>query len=80
MHPAIGAAAGQLLAAAGCSILDRRALLVHNLVPSLDRAVASGKVSRPEADRWLAEQHRHATTGRFRAEIARILWVAATPR
>jgi len=90
-HPAIGAAAGRLLTAANCSIRDRveersRWTLdeferITNLEQSLDRAVAAGKASRREVQHWLAEQRERARADdfRFRAEIAKILWVATTP-
>lgn len=88
-HPAVGSALGDLLAAAGCSILDRveerswwtyeDLVCITNLEPSLDRAVASGVASRLEVTRWLVEQRRRAQANDFKAEIAKILWVANTP-
>jgi ubiquinone/menaquinone biosynthesis C-methylase UbiE len=88
-HPAIGSSVGGLLAAAGCSILDRveeRSWWtfsdferITNLEQSLDRAVTSGKACRSEVQQWLAEQRRRASVDDFCAEIAKILWVATTP-
>jgi hypothetical protein len=88
-HPAIGAAVGDLLAAANCSILDRveerswwtfdEFERITNLRQSLDRAVAMGSAPRQEVEYWLAEQQRRASAGEFHAEIAKILWVATTP-
>ena len=88
-HPSIGGAVGELLTAAGCVIRDRveeRSWwtfsdfeLITNLEPSLNRAVAAGVATRSEVDGWLAEQDQHAATHDFRAEMAKILWVATTP-
>jgi SAM-dependent methyltransferase len=86
-HPAIGSSIGDLLHAAACSILDRveeHSWWSHSdferiLQRSLDRAVASGHASRAAVQKWLAEQRRRATAGDFRAEITKILWVAAAP-
>jgi ubiquinone/menaquinone biosynthesis C-methylase UbiE len=88
-HPAIGPSVGGLLAAAGCSILDRveeRSWWtfrdferITNLEQSLDRAVMGGRAQRSDVRQWLAEQRRRASVNDFRAEIAKILWVATTP-
>ncbi len=88
-HPSIGEAVGELLTAAGCVIRDRveeRSWWtfsdferITNLEPSLNRAVAAGVATRSEIDGWLAEHHRRAANNDFRAEMAKILWVATTP-
>ena len=88
-HPEVGSAIGQLLASAGCTVLDRVEerswwtyddfVRLTNLERSLDRAVANGKASRAEADAWTAELRRREERGEFCAEIAKVLWVATTP-
>lgn len=88
-HPAIGSTLGDLLDAAGCAIVDRveeRSWWSFadferftNLEQSLDRAVFTGHAAPAEVDQWLSEQRRRAAAGGFRAEIAKILWVATTP-
>jgi SAM-dependent methyltransferase len=88
-HPSIGSSIGDLLRAAGCSVLDRveerswwtfsNFERITNLRRSLDRAVASGHASPSETQQWLAEQHRRAAAGNFHAEIAKIMWIASTP-
>ena len=88
-HPAIGSSVGGLLAAANCSLLDRveeRSWWtfsdferITNLEPSLERAATNGTASRVDVQQWLAEQRRRAAVDDFRAEIAKILWVAITP-
>lgn len=88
-HPSIGASVGALVAAKGCSILDRVEerswwsfedfQRITKLRSSLDRAVVSGWVTRRGVERWLAELHDHAGRGAFTAEMTKILWVARTP-
>lgn len=88
-HPAIGSSVGGLLAGANCSLLDRveeRSWWnfddfnrITNLQQSLDRAVAAGSAPKREIQHWLDEQRRRAAADNFRAEIAKILWVANTP-
>ena len=88
-NPGIGSDVGGLLASARCTVLDRVEerswwtyedfVYITNLGRSLDRAVASGKVSRADADGWTAELHRQAARGNFRAQANKILWVATTP-
>ncbi len=88
-HAEVGSAIGQLLASAGCTVLDRVEerswwtyddfLRLTNLERSLDRAVANGKASGAEADAWTAELRRREERGEFCAEIAKVLWVATTP-
>ena len=88
-HPAIGGVIGELLDASRCCLLDRveersvwdfsKFERITNIERSLDRAVLNGHVSRQDAHDWLDEQRQRATVGEFRAEIAKILWVATTP-
>jgi SAM-dependent methyltransferase len=88
-HPAVGFTVGGLIGAAGCEVLDRveerswwdfaAFERVTNPEQSLARAVARSAAPREEADRWLAEQKRRGEAGDFRAEIAKVLWVAVTP-
>lgn len=88
-HPSIGADVGDLLDAEGCLLVDRveeRSWWtlddferITNIQQTLDRAVARGHASPRETQAWLAEQRRQAAVGAFRAEIAKILWVATTP-
>jgi ubiquinone/menaquinone biosynthesis C-methylase UbiE len=85
-HPAIGRQLGVLLTAVGFSVVDRveerswwsfeEFERITNLQRSLDRAVAAGKVSGTYARGWIAEQRERAAAGGFRAEIAKVLWVA----
>jgi SAM-dependent methyltransferase len=88
-HPGIGAVVGDLMRAAGCSVLDRveerswwtfeEFERITNLGRSLVQAVARGQASRTAVERWLAEQRSRAAAGERRAEIAKLLWVATTP-
>ena len=88
-HPAIGSAVGDLLSAAGCSILDRveersswtlgEFERITNLNRALHRAVSKGHASRRDVDDWLALQQRRADADDFRSEMSKILWVASTP-
>jgi SAM-dependent methyltransferase len=88
-HPSIGAAVGDLLRAAGCDVVDRveerswwtfaDLVRITDLERSLDRAVANGQASDSITRHWLAEHRRRDAAGEFRAEIAKILWVATTP-
>jgi SAM-dependent methyltransferase len=87
-HPSIGGVIGDLLGASGCCVLDRveerswwefsKFERITNIERSLHRAVSSGHASRRDAHEWLNEQRRRAAIGDFRAEIAKILWVATT--
>lgn len=52
---------------------------ITNIERSLHRAVVNGHASRRDAHDWLDEQRQRAAVGDFRAEIAKILWVAKTP-
>lgn len=88
-HPSIGAAVGDLLASAGCSLRDRveerswwdfeAFKRVTTIDQALTRAVSSGLAFRSTVDAWLAEQQRRAAAGEFTAEISKILWVATAP-
>jgi SAM-dependent methyltransferase len=88
-HPAVGATVGDLLALASCTVLDRveerswwtydEFKHITNLERSLERAVTTGEASSREVEQWLVQQRRRAAAGTFRAEIAKILWVAISP-
>lgn len=88
-HPSIGGAVGELLTQAGCVLRDRVEerswwtfddfVRITNLEPSLDRAVAAGIATRCEVDAWLVEQCRRVAIDEFRAEMVKVLWVAAAP-
>jgi SAM-dependent methyltransferase len=88
-HPSIGSLIGDLLSAAGCSVVDRVEerswwsfrdfVRITRLEQSLERAVVAGVVPRATVQQWLTEQRRLADAGEFRAEIAKLLWVATTP-
>ena len=88
-HPDIGGALGELLECLGCELHDRveerswwsydTFARLTNIETLLQRAVARGLASESTAREWLAEQRRRAEAGVFRAEIAKILWVASAP-
>jgi ubiquinone/menaquinone biosynthesis C-methylase UbiE len=85
-HPAIGRDLGALLMAVAFTVVDRveerswwsfeEFERITNLQRSLDRAIATGKISEIDARHWIAEQRERAAAGVFRAEIAKVLWVA----
>lgn len=89
-HPGIGSTVGDLLASAGCTVLDRveerswwtyaELARITNLEVSLERAVARGAASASEVEAWLVSLCRRADSGGVRAEMVKVLWVAATPR
>lgn len=88
-HPAIGGMLGDLLEARSCSIVDRveerswwdfaQFERITNIETSLNRAVLNGDVARRDVQQWLGEQRQRAASGDFRAEIAKVLWVATAP-
>lgn len=88
-HPAIGAAVGRMLESLGCSVRDRveerswwdfdAFSRITNIESSLQRVVANGDASESTTREWLNDQRRRARAGEFRAEIAKVLWVATTP-
>lgn len=88
-HPSIGGEIGEILRGSRCPLLDRveersawdftKFDRITNIERSLHRAVVNGHVSPRDAHDWLDEQRQRAAAGDFRAEIAKVLWVATTP-
>ena len=86
-HPGIGGKLWGLIEEAGCDVLDRveelsvwRSLAVLDRVVGLEasvvRAVDARRVSRVEADRWVAEQRGRESRAEFRSTISKVLIVA----
>ena len=88
-HPDIGGVLGELLEGFGCEVHDRveerswwdfaTFARLTNIESLLQRAVVNGYASETTSRDWLSEQRGRAEAGTFRAEIAKILWVASAP-
>ena len=87
-HPGMGGQLWELLADAGCDVLDRieelsvwRSLRtlqqVAGFPAAVDQAVAAGRVEAAGARRWVAEQNERDAQGTFYAVLPKILVVAA---
>ncbi len=85
-HPAIGGALWDLFETAGVDVVDRvevlsvwRSLEVLDraigLELSVERAVRAERISRSEADRWVADQRARESRGEFRSTFAKVLVV-----
>ena len=86
-HPDMGARLWTLLEEHGCDVVDRveelsvwRSLatleLVADFPASVDRAVATGRLGRRDADEWIREQRQRDATGQFYAVISKIQVIA----
>jgi ubiquinone/menaquinone biosynthesis C-methylase UbiE len=86
-HPGIGSDLWALLESAHCDVLDRVEELsvwrsldtvdrVTNLETSVERAVAAQRISKQDADEWVAQQRSRTALGTFRATMPKVLIVA----